>query len=510
MVCAVNKIDSNITGLRIAEEECLRELPGVGGVDAKWFLQEPNSYDSLGSELTTLARNPINPSRQRKKGSISDLDASGGFNQDFTQTNMTRLLQGFFFSDVREKKTNKPINGTQLNVSSVSSAGLATFSGALAYAVKTLVLNSKFGAAANNGLKVVSAVTGTTVTFAPFETEASPPVDAQIKAVGYEFAAADVAITTPLGGYPRLTSTLANLNTLGLIPGEWVFLGGDLTVSRFTNNIGFARINAVTADYIEFDKTDWVPQAEAGTGKTIRMFYGDVVRNEFDPALIKRRSYQIERTLGNDVEGPQAEYLVGAVANELTVNIPSADKMNADLSYVAMDSEFRTGLEGLKPGTRLADDQTDIFNTSSDFSRIKLAIVEPGTSEPSSLFAYAMEMTLTINNNVTPTKAIGVLGGFDTTAGTFEVGGSVDAYFANVEAVRAVRNNADVTLDIIAVKKNGGVLFDIPLLALGDGRLNVEQDSPITLTLENMAAESKFGYTCLFESFDYLPNLAMS
>ena len=82
------------------------------------------------------------------------------------------------------------------------------------------------------------------------------------------------------------------------------------------------------------------------------------------------------------------------------------------------------------------------------------------------------------------------------------------AYFANVTAVQAVRNNSDVTVDVIMLKKNIALLWDIPLLALGDGRLAVEQDQAITLPLETNAAESKFNHTLLFQSFSYLPDVA--
>ena len=88
---------------------------------------------------------------------------------------------------------------------------------------------------------------------------------------------------------------------------------------------------------------------------------------------------------------------------------------------------------------------------------------------PTPLFAYLTELSLTVNNNVTPNKAVAVLGAFDVSAGNFVVNGSMTAYFSNVTAVQAVRNNSDVTLDYVMAKDNYGVAFDIPLLALGDG-----------------------------------------
>ena len=55
MVCAINKIDSNLTGLSYAEEVCLKQLPNDAddGFDPTWYGLEPNSYSDFGGEVTT-------------------------------------------------------------------------------------------------------------------------------------------------------------------------------------------------------------------------------------------------------------------------------------------------------------------------------------------------------------------------------------------------------------------------------------------------------------------------
>lgn len=587
----LDKIDSNVTGLSFAEEESLKILPTT----PVWFPLEPNTYADFGGQISTIARNPINASRQRKKGVTTDFDASGGFNTDITQENLQRILQGFFFADLRTKDeldvavvtkhfaaasavpaagganylvgdiltlvggtgtastftvatidgggavvtvtllalgnyTVAPSNPVATTDNSIAGAGATltvTFTGGSSeyqpaaggdgYVAGDLLFAKFFDDDGNNGLRAVTGtpdpdqvqVSGSTLVTASAQSGV-------ISRVGFQFASGDATIDAT-GTLPALVASAKNLTQLDVIPGEWVFLGGDATAEKFGTpaNNGFARVRSVTATRIEFDKTDATLVNDSGVGKTIRVFFGRVLKNELGTAIV-RRTYQLERTLGApDDSAPadvQAEYLIGAVPNEFTMNVKTADKINCDLSFVACDVE-QVDAGDTKTGTRPALREADAFNTSSDFSRIKLARVVDGNPFPDPLFAFVQDLKITLANNLTPNKAVGVAGAFEVTAGTFAVSGQLTAYFANVTATRAVRNNEDITLDLAVVKDNQGFLVDLPLISLGDGRPKVEQDAAITLPLTADAAtgakiDPDLDHTMLMCFFDYMPDLA--
>lgn len=619
MATAVQKIDSNVTGLRYQEEQCI----GVPEVANDWIPLEPNSYDNFGGEITTVARNPINAGRQRQKGVVTDLDAAGGFNSDLTQENLQDILQGFFFADFRRKNdvgvdrqprragtqgenddyTIIDITASDITVDSrvaVSAVPVAQGSG---YAVGDVVevtnasatINARFivtgetagavdtvalvlsgftggvegrtsvetgaGAATtaitgggdnaltltvtygngliwqagdllwmqgnddagNNGLFSVSSVADEVITVnETLVVDAAPNAAATMTNVGIEGTAGDIDVDVS-GAYATYTSSTLDFTTLGLVPGEWIFVGGDAASGgpgdQFANavNNGFKRVRSVAANALVVDKSGGTMVTEANAADTIRLFFGRVVKNEADTALQRRRSYQLERQLGApDADLPseiQAEYLEGAVASELTFNFNTADKITADVSFVALDNTQIDGPTALKTGGRPSLVSGDAFNTSSDFSRLKLHVLSDTDENPNALFAFLTEFTLVINNNLSSNKAISVLGGFEVTAGNFTVDGSMTAYFANVAAVQSVRNNADVTLDFSIVSgatgAKSGISVDVPLLALGDGRLNVEQDQPITLPLDIPAAADRvFNHTLLMVFYDFLPDAA--
>lgn len=505
---AADKQDANLVGFYKIREATLGQTPATGN----WSTREPNSFDDFGGEYTKVARRPFSPSRQRKKGSVTDLDADGGYNEDLTQNNMQGELEEFFFAALR--KTPE-----QVNVAAVASTDDFTVASSAGFKVGHVVLASGFDIAGNNGLHVLDAITdGTHVSTGSALTDEAAATKQKLKVVGFQFTAGDLEMTAAVGNTFVLSTTTQALDELGLVPGQWIFIGGGLAGDSFDSGgplTGYARIavDGITENAISFDKSTFTPVTTDGAGKTVRIFFGDILKNEEDPDLIVRFSSTIERTLGRDDDGVQSENITGMVANEMTWNSPLANLVNLDFGYIGQRHNTRTGTDGpltaRASNTRLPALGEDAFNTSSNIFRLRLAPIDPSTLNPAPSFARVTEWSLTINNNVTAAKAQGVLGGFDVTVGNFDVDGEFTAYFSTVEAIHAVKCNYDMTFDAIYAKANAGIFMDVPLIGLGGGRLDIEMDAAIMLPVETAAAESPFGHTAMIGWFPYLPNAAL-
>lgn len=605
---AAEKQDANLVGFFKAREASL----GVIAAVMAWQTREPNSFDDLGGEYTKVARRPFNPSRQRKKGNVTDLDVDGGYNEDLTQNNMQSELEEFFFAALRKVPTVDIPADAYAKVFTVNQAtdvatiagghGLATgdgpfyvssattlpaglaaltpywvnVTGATTYKFSTTRANalanvavditdagvgahtmtraavvddtddsylvnavpagtiagsilkaSGFALPANNGVKTVDSVTvSKIITVEELAAEAAPPLGAKLQVVGHGFAAGDLEMeiieSSPgiIAGF-KLITTAGDFRIWSLVPGSWAFIGGDAANTSFATGgedvTGYARIalDGISDDGKEltFDKATFTPFDTDGAGKSVVMYFSDVLKNEDDPDLIVRYSSIMERTLGKDDDGTMSEYLTGSVANEMTWNSPLANLVNLDMGYVGNRAGVRKGVDG--PLCRRVNNTIaralgeDAFNTTSNIFRIRMSAIDPANMAPLPFFARVTEWSMTVANNVSSAKAQGVLGGFDVTVGGFDVDGEFTAYFSTVEAIHAVQCNHDVTFDAIYAKQNAGIYMDVPLIGLGGGRLDIEQDAAIMLPLETAAAESPFGHTLLVGWFNYLPTVAM-
>ncbi|NUF48729.1 phage tail tube protein [Gilliamella sp. ESL0250] len=506
MTCKNKTIDSNVAGLYIANEDCLKILPD----NPVWHGIEVNSYSDLGGSTTLLQRETINPSRQNQKGKIVDLDANAGFSLDFTKNILTWLMQGFMFADAREKFTTKPLDGIQNKIMSIDSDGYNLETPCVNPPIKGMLISaSGFDKHKNNGIKVIKSATASKIIVNGGLAENTLVNDnAKLTAVGFKFQAGECSIVANGGGFPSLVTTKTKVTSLNLTLGEWIFLGGDTSNSSFKKNKGWARITAISDYSLTFDDTDFTPIDENNNNLELELYFGTVIKNESRQDLIKKRSYCIERTLGDDGNGLQAQYVTGAVANEIKFNLSTAQYITCDLSYVACGSLTKKGGERLD-GVRLVADKSEAYNTTSNIYRQKLSVIDKTSSIPQTLFAYVTDSNLSISNGVTGIKALGILGSFDVSVGNFNVTGSLTAFFSSVAAIEAIKNNADVGFSTILASNNAGAIFDIPLLALSGGMPNVEKDQKITIPLEKTGAENKHGYTMMYQSFEYLPDIAM-
>jgi hypothetical protein len=501
-------MDATITDDQTDADDLTIVLPVLSAENAAVFYEyEPNSYGDFGGQVTTVARAPITAGRQRKKGRPTDLDAAAAFQLDFTQNNLNRVLPAFFFANWRKAATAEYRDPSLQAVAAdddFDGVGIDDV-----FATGDIILASGFLEAANNGLFYVTGEGAGTLQVNALATAAAPalvnevaPAGASLKRVGYRGAAGVLEISVA-GSLPALVSDSGpNFTTWGLVPGQWVYIGGDEADTSFAaaGNNGFARIAAISATQITFDKTQNTMSASGALmTETIAIFFPDMIRNEPNPADIVIRTFQAERSLST----AGYQYEKGCFANTLTMNFAQADKLNVDLAWVAMDDEPReTRKAGVFPAI---DTDANFFNTSSDFARIRTIII----GETTPLFAFLSEMTLTINNNVTPAKALAVFGAFDANIGDFVGQGSITAYFSDVAALTAIRESEDVTFDFALVKDNAGWVWDIPLVALGEGRLAVEKDQKVTIPVSADGAEHPTLHTTLQAMhFAYLPDAA--
>lgn len=394
-------------------------------------------------------------------------------------------------------------------------AGADTFAavnGLERFLVNALVKGVGFTNAANNALHLVSAETPTLLTVASSLVSETPPSGAALHMVGYQFATGTLDVTMS-GNIATLTRASGSFDftTLGLQPGDRIYIGGDSAGLRFATaaNRGFAQVASVTATTITLRMTAQAFSNETGTGLTVQIFFGNTLKNASTSADVVRRTFQLEGQLGPDDDGTMSEYLVGSVPNRWTVNMPGQDLITEEFQFIARDHEARTGLEGLKSGDRPTLASEGSYNTVSDARFIRLALRDETTSTPDTLAAYVISQTMVVDNGAGARKAHGTLGAIDVGLDKFRVTSNAEVYFANVATLDAVRAADDVSVERAFVRQNQGLFFDLLQCTVGTEGVSRQQNAAIQLPVTFTAAKDEnLNTTMILTQFIYLPSLA--
>ena len=475
-----------------AKEASLAVLPG----SPEWRNLQPNSVSEFGAQITTTHRDFISKNRQRQKGRVTDLASSVGFDADLTLESFEDFFEGFAFA-TRTTAFFQP--------TAVTATGYTVASGG-ALTQSTLVYVRGLDVATNNGLKLVGASsTGTEIKVSGLTAEASPPSNVRLDIAGFRGASGDLEINSD----GNLISTTLDFTTLDITVGQFIHVGGEATANQFatSDNNGLARVVSVDTNLIELDKKATTFATDAGTSKLIDVYYGTFVRNvDVDHSDFLVQSYQFEATY-TDLGGAgtdEYEYALGNLANELTINMESADKATTSYAFVGTDSQPPSTTRATGGSSALDPVTQEFFNTSADFARLRITDVDE-----TGLSTDFNTLSISIRNNVTPEKVLGTLGGKYMNHGNFEVQIEAELLFTDSTVATRIRNGTSVTLDVALRNTDGAIVIDVPSLTMGGGEKGYPANESITISTTAMAEEDEtLGTSLGLSTFPFLPDLS--
>lgn len=368
------------------------------------------------------------------------------------------------------------------------------------YKVGMLVLTGGFTTAANNGLLArVSSSTATTIVFpgATFSVEAAPiPVAAFLRVVGFQGAAGDLVAVTAGGN--ALTSTALDFTTLGLVVGQWIKIGGTAAGNQLATAIDndFARISAITATRLSFDRVPagWV--ADAGAAKTLQCFIGDFLINGST-----KRTNTIERQY-LDHSPVTYEYLRGQLLDSFALDVKASAIVTYTENFMGADAATQTSR--FAGATDVAAPTNDVLNAASNVGRIGFNGVVVGSPN------YVLHLALSINNNTRRQMAVGSLGAIGIGDGEFSVSGSIESYFGDKTVLDLIMNNTLTSIDFRVGRtdsNNESYIFDLPSVKLSGGSPSVSgknTDVMLPASFQSLK-DATLGYTIGVGRYWWLP-----
>lgn len=495
------RVITNGMSLSRAREASLGVLPA----QPQWFELEPNSINSFGTTVGKTTRTPISKARARRKGVVTDLDSAVEVEADLTITHLVQAAEEFLFA--------RAVGGDRYLAVAAAAGGytVASLSSAQAGRLRsgaggtTLVYAYGFVNAANNGLKPITAAGAAGATNIAVAGNAVEAVDAddlvEVAIAGMRFAAGDLSIDAE----GNLNTTAGDFVAAGIVAGQQVHIGGIDVLHQFASpdNIGMARVAAVTAKKLTLAKRDQAFVAEAPAG-SMDLLYGSFVRNvDSDHPDFFQPSTQFElRSPGLMADGSAGhEYAIGNWADSLSIAIPLSGKATITLGYVGQDTTKPTAARAANAATAKAGGLTGAFGTASDIARLRVQ-----DTDEAGLSTDFKTATFTLTNNVAGEKVLGHLGPKYLNAGDIEADVENTMLFTNADVIERIRCNKTVGFDWVLRNGDGGIAFDLPAGTLEGGAREFPANQSVTIATTFRAhQDDNPGFTCGISFFPVLP-----
>lgn len=488
--------------LLAAKESTLGTQPTAG-----WVTLQPNGggVDAFYPKLATKAPSPLTRLRQLEQAQIVDLDASPAITHDLTKDFTDVFIEGALVAQA------KHTGGTGLAYFLPTARTTTDFTVPALGGLQagTLVFSRGWVNTANNGLfQVGSSSTGIAVKVAGGVAETVSGYVTTLEVAGFRFASGDLGVD--VNG--NFTTTVADFTTMGLVVGIVGRLGGTLAGTPGAHDFataayrGFFEVVSIAAHLLTVRRREWtVGAADAGTGKTIDLYWGRWVRNvaTTDPDYL-RTSYALEVGIPKLSAGTTDEfiYAAGCVPDQLEITAPSKDLVSAKISFMGTTIGNPTTTRATGGSTAASTLAIDRYNTVD--RELYRRVLNQATE---AIVVDDIESwKLQFMNRLTAIKAQGTLGTRDIVVGTAELSFDMTAFVTSDAALLACAQNTTLVVGIAFRNNDGGIFFNAPAVKCTDAPPAFPSNGPITAALKMQAFRDPIAnYTLGVSLFPFLP-----
>jgi hypothetical protein len=374
-----------------------------------------------------------------------------------------------------------------------ATGGVITVTTGPAFVVGHLIRNTGYGIAGNNGLFAITTGSATVpaVGNSLLTDEAAPPGTARTKVVGCQGTSGDIT-ATPTG----LSSTTLNWTTLGLQIGQWIKIGGAGTNFRFANAVlnAYARIAGITATALTLDHLPAGWTTDAGTSRTIRIFFGDRLRNG-----VLELGNSIERSfLGQNT--PTHIIQRGMVVDQLQLSFQRKSKITGSFSFMGMDGGQGTTANGASYDAAPLPALFPAMAASAHVGRV--------TEAGATLTApnWASSISLTLRNNLRMIEAVDSIAAVDIGSGTQQVTAELAAYFGDNSLYAKIMAMTPTSLAWQVERNNRALCWGLPRLTpMGGNPSAAGRNQDVTLPVMLQASPDPLtGFQIALDRLEYV------
>jgi hypothetical protein len=417
--------------------------------------------ESLQYTPTFVSSSEIRADRMSPDPILINQQNQGGINVEIAYPVDNSALSELYRSALFNPWTTTPFRDNDGTAASQVTAitvttNVVTVASGTAFVVGHLVRHTGFAIAGNNGIFRVT--TGGTTTYTcsagAFATEASPPAAVRVKVVGFAGVSGDITATAS-----GLGSTALDFTTLGLSVGQWIKIGGTAASDKFATAVcnDWVRITAIAATALTCDNLPSGWATDAGTGKTIKVWFGDQIKNgTTQTSLTLERGFLDQGT-------PTYIQQRGMVVDSFSHTITTDQIITGSFNMKGL-----TGTQGTASiaSTIDAAPTSAILSSNANVGRIAEAGVTIAAPN------WIRSLQFTANNNLRLLNAVGNVGSVDIGIGEIAIDGTIEAYFGSNALLSKMFAGTVTNVSTRVTANSQALTYQFPRITLTGGSPN--------------------------------------